>query len=165
MAAIANYKAEDIVYIDESGIDSYLYYSWGYSLRGSKVYGDISGKKHDRESFIAGKVGKKIIAPMCFKGTCNTEVFNEWVSQCLVPELRFGQVVILDNATFHKSARTRNLIEDIGCKLLFLPPYSPDLNPIEKYWAHLKAKIKPIITNFNNLSDAIDYGFSMLFST
>ena len=165
MAHIASYKAEDLVFIDESGIDSYLYNPWGYGVRGHKVYGEVSGKRYDRESFIAGKNGKNIIAPMCFKGTCNTELFNAWIEQVLLPELKPGQVVILDNAAFHKSPKTKELIESAGCKLLFLPPYSPDLNPIETFWANLKAKIKSIIDNFNNLSQAIDYAFSTHYSS
>ncbi len=63
----------------------------------------------------------------------------------------------MDNATFHKSLKTRELIEAAGCFLIFLPPYSPDLNPIEKYWANLKAKIKSTIQNSKSLSDAIDH--------
>lgn len=165
MANISKYQKEDLIYIDESGIDTYLYYPWGYGLRGQKVFGEISGKRYDRESFIAGKSDKQIIAPMCFKGTCNTELFNAWVEQSLIPELRAGQVVILDNATFHKSKKTKELIEKAGCELLFLPPYSPDLNPIEKFWAHLKANIRSTITNFNNLSYAIEYAFNACSST
>jgi transposase len=165
LAEVSKYAKEELVYIDESGIDQYLQYPWGYGLRGDKVFGEISGKRFDRESFIAGKVGGKIIAPMCFKGTCNTELFNVWIEQVLTPELKPGQVVIMDNATFHKSHKTKELIESLGCRLLFLPPYSPDLNPIEKFWANFKAKIKSIIVNFNNLSDAIDYVFIAYSST
>lgn len=165
MEHIANYEPDNLVYIDESGIDSYLYYPWGYGLRGQQIYGEVSGKRYARESFIAGKNGNKIIAPMCFDGTCNTDVFNAWLTQVLLPVLKPGQVIILDNASFHKSAKTKNLIESAGCELLFLPPYSPDLNPIEKFWANFKAKIKAIINNFDKLSDAIDYAFGMPLST
>ena len=161
MANISKYTNEKLVYIDESGIDQYIYYPWGYGLRGQKVHGEISGKRYDRESFIAGKVGDSIIAPMCFKGTCNTELFNVWIEQFLIPELKVGQVVVMDNAAFHKSPKTRELIEAAGCFLIFLPPYSPDLNPIEKYWANLKARIKSTIVNFNSLANAVDHAFSL----
>ena len=164
MAEIANYAPEQLVYIDESGIDQYIHYPWGYGLRGQKVHGEISGKRYDRESFIAGKRGAEIIAPMCFKGTCNTELFNIWIEQVLIAELQPGQVVIMDNAAFHKSPQTRVLIESAGCILIYLPPYSPDLNPIEKYWANLKAKLKKIIHDFDNLSDALDHTFKTQFS-
>ena len=102
---------------------------------------------------------------MCFKGTCNTELFNTWLEKVLLPELQQGQVVIMDNATFYKSLQTKLLIEKAGCLLLFLPPYSTDLNPIKKYCANLKAKIKSTIFKFNSLSDAIDFAFFPLRST
>lgn len=165
MAEIYKFNKEELVYIDESGIDQYIYYPWGYGPRGQKVHGEVSGKRYDRESFIAGKVGNKIIAPMCFKGTCNTELFNIWIEQVLIHELKPGQVVIMDNAAFHKSPKTRELIEAAGCFLIFLPPYSPDLNPIEIYWANLKARIKTIISNSHTLSDAIDHAFNAYYST
>ena len=114
MELIANYEPDNLVYIDESGIDNYLYYPWGYGLRGQQIYGDVSGKRYARESFIAGNNGNKIIAPMCFDGTCNTDVFNAWLTQVLLPVLKPGQVIILDNASFHKSARTKDLIERVN---------------------------------------------------
>lgn len=160
MEHLRKYKAEELVYVDESGIDSYVYYPWGYGKRGQIVYGEVSGHRYDRESFIAGKSNGKIIAPMCFKGTCNTSVFNAWVEKVLLPELRPGQIVVLDNASFHKSLRTKELLESVGCNLLFLPPYSPDLNPIEKFWATLKAKIRYSASHSYSLSNAINCAFN-----
>jgi len=164
LAELSRYSKDRLVYVDESGIDQYIYYPWGYSPRGQKVHGEICGKRYDRQSFIAGKNGRNIIAPMCFKGTCNTELFNAWIEQFLIPELKPGQVIVMDNAAFHKSPRTRQLIESAGCFLIYLPPYSPDLNPIEIFWANLKAKIKSTIANFNNLSQAIDHAFITQYS-
>ncbi len=86
-------------------------------------------------------------------------MFNFWVSNFLVPALVAGQIVIMDNTTFHQSELTKNLIEQANCKLVFLPAYSPHLNPIEKFWANLKNKIKKIISNFCTLADAVDYVF------
>jgi transposase len=125
--------------------------------------GEVSGKRYARESFVAALCGKTVLAPMCYQGTCDTALFNMWVKEFLVPTLRPGQVVILDNATFHKSEKTRKLIENAGCRLLFLPPYSPDLNPIETFWANLKAKIQSMIHTFSSLQQAVDHAFSMLF--
>jgi transposase len=68
----------------------------------------------------------------------DTEFFNAWVEQFFGPTLIPGQVVVMDNASFHKHRRTTELVAAAGCSLLYLPPYSPDLNPIEKFWAHLK---------------------------
>ena len=64
--------------------------------------------------------------------------FNSWVENFLVKELKTGQFVVMDKASFHKSQKTNELIEAAGCKVIFLPSYSPDLNPIEKFWANMK---------------------------
>jgi transposase len=93
---------------------------------------------------------------MCFQGTCNTDLFNTWLKKVLIPELKPGQVLILDNASFHKSEKSKKLIESAGYKFLFLPPYSPDLNPIEKCWANLKVKVRESLSQFTKFTDAID---------
>jgi transposase len=93
---------------------------------------------------------------MCFQGTCNTGLFNEWLKKMLIPNLTAGQVIILDNASFHKSEESKRLLEGVGCKLMFLPPYSPDLNPIEKCWANIKAKTRELLPKFLKLTDALD---------
>ena len=85
--------------------------------------------------------------------------FNYWLENCLLPTLGPGYTIVMDNAAFHKSEKTKILIEKARCNLLFLPPYSPDLNPIEKFWANLKAKIRKCIRRFPSLADAIDNAF------
>lgn len=87
-----------------------------------------------RNTMIAGWCDREILAPMTFQGSCNTALVEAWVEQYLVPELQPGQVVVMDNASFHKSGTIWELIEAAGYQLLFLPPYSPDLNKIEKFW-------------------------------
>lgn len=93
---------------------------------------------------------------MCFEGTCDTDLFNTWLKQVLIPNLIPGQVLILDNASFHKSIESRKLVEAAGCKILFLPPYSPDLNPIEKFWANMKAKVRELLPKAKSFSEALD---------
>ena len=99
------------------------------------------------------------IAPMVFNGSCNTNLFEAWVEKFLIKELKPGQFVVMDNASFHKSQKPKELIESVGCKVIFLPPYSPDLNPIEKFWANMKKWIKDEITHFANLYDALKQFF------
>jgi transposase len=99
---------------------------------------------------------------MCFQGTCNTELFNIWLEKVLIPELKPGKVLILDNASFHRSERSKKLISEAGCKVLFLPPYSPDLNPIEKYWANLKVKIRELLRKISNFTQAIDQAITTM---
>lgn len=93
---------------------------------------------------------------MCFEGTCDANLFNEWLKQMLIPNLIPGQVLILDNASFHKSTESQKLVEAAGCKILFLPPYSPDLNPIEKYWANMKRKVRELLKEVTTFTEALD---------
>ena len=114
---------------------------------------DISGKRFARESFIAGLIDNQVIAPFCYNDYCLTHrYFNFWLEHFLLPNLDSDYILITDNATFHKSRKPNNLSENARCKLIFLPPYSPDLNPIEKFWANLKNKIKKVITQFETFA-------------
>jgi transposase len=92
-------------------------------------------------------------------------MFESWLEQFLIKELKTGQYVVMDNAAFHRSQKTKELIESVGCKLVFLPPYSPDLNPIEKFWANMKRWIKNNIFHFDKLYDALVHLFSCANST
>lgn len=148
------------MFVDESGIDSYLHRQYGWSKKGRLVFGEIPGKRFARESFIAALSQSNIFAPLCFEGTCNAKLFEVWIEKLLAPQLIPGQVVILDNTTFHKSLRSKELIEQAGCKVLFLPPYSPDLNPIEKFWAWFKGKVRLTSHRFTTLSETIDWVFN-----
>lgn len=146
------------VFVDECGIEEEVERVYGRSLKGVRIYDDMSGKKtHNRMSVIAAYTQKKIIAPFLFKGYTNTDVFDTWVERCLVPVLEEGQTVILDNATFHKSSTTRHNIEAVGAKLLFLPPYSPDMNKIESQWAILKSRLRKAKYTHKCFLDNIDY--------
>lgn len=127
--------------------------------KGEILQGKKSGKHYERTNIIAGYVDREPIAPMVFNGTCDTELFNNWVEKFLIQELKLGQVVVMDNASFHKSQKTRELIESVGCRIIFLPPYSPDLNPIEKFWANMKRWIKDKIAKIGQLENALEIFF------
>jgi hypothetical protein len=145
--------------MDESGFSDSLQREYARARRGSLVISSIKGKKNKRTSVIAAYVSatKTLLAPYAFVGYTDTQRFNGWVETCLLPELRPGQTVVMDNAPFHKSQKTKNLIESVGCRLLYQPKYSPDLNPIEKVWGNLKRKYRKIIRRHNiNHYDAIN---------
>ncbi len=162
LSEISKIKSEDIVYIDESGIDHALHRLYARSPIGERVYGDVSGKFVARTTLIAGYVKGGFIAPLRFRGYTNTLVFNHWVKVCLVPDLKPGQVVVMDNASFHKSKRTTELIEAAGCRVMFLPPYSPDFNKIEPMWANLKQRIRNYYDNTKTFYENLDQNFKIL---
>lgn len=149
------------MYLDESGIENTLYREYARAPRGEQVISNVSGKKAQRIRVIAAYKKNKIKAPFRFEGYTDTCVFNSWVEKCLIAEHHPGDVVILDNASFHKSAKTKELIERAGCRVLFLPPYSPDLNPIEHIWAAIKTRIRELIPKCDSFSDAIDQAILM----
>lgn len=159
--SIKDIDPKSLVYIDESGIELTICKDRGWGKRGEPLHSKKSGKYYERTNIIAGLVDNKAIAPMVFNGSCNTELFNKWVEHFLIKELIPGQVVILDNAAFHKSQRTKELIESVGCRIIFLPPYSPDLNPIEKFWANMKKWIKDRISQFIQLHETIIQFFKL----
>jgi transposase len=144
--------------MDEMGINKPLYRQYGKSLKGIRVAETIAGKRSERTSIIAGYCNKQLIAPLIFTGYTDTTMILFWVEKILIPELLSGQVVIFDNATYHKSTQITTLIESKGCKVLYLPPYSPDLNKIEKYWANLKKKLRSIWTNEKDIIENIVEG-------
>lgn len=152
---------ERVVYVDESGIDSFIAREYARSVRGEIVLGEKAGKRFARESFVAGLKDGQSIAPFCYTGTMDAQLFNFWLSNFLVPAILPGDTVVMDNAAFHKSEETRRILQAARCELVFLPPYSPDLNPIEKFWANLKAKIRSTIDQFCSLAEAIDAAFQM----
>ena len=143
------------MYIDESGMEAGIIKDRGWGEKKELLAGRKSGKYYNRINIVAGYVQKKSTAPLVFNGSCDTKFFESWIEQFLIKELKSGQVVIMDNAAFHKSKRTRELIESVGCILTFLPPYSPNLNPIEKFWANMKRWIKNHLSTFNKLLDAL----------
>jgi transposase len=143
------------VYVDETGFDAPLIRPYGYSRKGHLITGEHTGKRFSRTSLIAGMKENKPVAPMEFKGYCNTDVVLSWVTEMLIPQLKPGDVVIWDNATFHKSKKLAEAFELGGIGLIFLPPYSPDLNPIEQFWAWLKAWIRALNEPFLHISLAL----------
>lgn len=132
----------DIVYLDEAGIDNDEVYARGWSEVGTRLYDSKPAKATQRLSIIAALNQDKIIAPLVFEGYTNTDVFIAYLEKVLVPVLRKKQIIIMDNAAFHKNSRIQQIIENADCSLIFLPAYSPDLNPIEHFWHSIKNKVR-----------------------
>jgi transposase len=147
--------ADALIYIDECGIDQYLYREYAYSRRGEKVVAKISGKKFKRTNIVAGICCGKWVAPLTYNGTTDSILFEYWFENCLLKEAKPGSIFILDNATFHRKSMLSALAELDGCRVLFLPPYSPELNPIENKWAWLKKKLRKILPDFESFDSAL----------
>lgn len=150
------------MYLDEAGVDNTEDYAYGYCPRSERFHALKLGHRMERVSMVAAWCERQVLAPMTFKGHCDTLLFEAWVEQFLVPTLQPGQTVVLDNASFHKSQRTQEMIEQARCRVLFLPPYSPDFNKIEKFWAQLKHHLRKSLNQFANLWDAVDDAFRKL---
>lgn len=111
---------------------------------------------------ISGWREGETIAPMMFKGYCNAELVCQWFEEFLLPELLPDQILVMDNASFHPETRIRELAKQANCEVIFLPPYSPDLNKIEKFWARLKNYVSKIMGEHETLWDAVAEAFRHL---
>ena len=143
------------MYVDESGFDSRENFrDKCYAMIGKIVIGKVPGKRPKRISLIAGYSNGKLVAPATFEGTCSKDLCLGWIDQILLKNLPPKQIIIMDNASIHKSKELRELIEKEGHFLLFLPPYSPDFNPIEKIFGVIKRLLKGASTG-TTLDDII----------
>ena len=141
------------MYVDESGMNDNDFCPYAYSAIGTRHYEAHPGHYTKRISMIGGLCNKNFMAHFMFEGHCNTTVFELYLEQVLVPKLKMGMVVVIDNASFHKSARIKNLIQSVGATLIYLPPYSPDLNPIEHYWHKIKTTIRKMMRDTKMVLD------------
>jgi transposase len=153
---IAQTLPENRVYIDESGMDNREDYGYGWNEKGKRFHDLKSGKRSLRVSIMSGLCQGKLIAPLTFEGACNRLVFEKWLEEQLLPILNPGQILILDNATFHKGEKIRELVESVGCELQYLPPYSPDLNKIENYWFPIKNRVRKSQGSIEDFRDRVD---------
>ena len=115
---------------------------YGRGPKGQRVQGAVPQGHWKTTTFVAALAMKGMTAPVVIDGAMTGDLFIAYVQQQLVPALRPGEVVIMDNLSSHKRTAVRQLIEAAGCRLVYLPPYSPDLNPIELAFAKLKALLR-----------------------
>ena len=133
---------EKIIYSDETGIDDNEVVITGWALRGERCHAQKKAERKTRYNITAALNLNSLFAPFLFEGYSNKMVYETYVEKVLVPSLKPGMVLVIDNASFHKSKKIIDLIEAANCRVMFLPPYSPDFNPIEHHWAAVKNAIK-----------------------
>ena len=131
-----------MVFVDETWVKTNMTRVRGWSPRGQPLFDKVPHGHWKTLTFLAGLRRTGVVAPLVLDGPINGLAFTAWVEQFLAPTLSTGDVVILDNLGSHKGAATRQAVRDAGAHLLFLPPYSPDLNPIEMMFAKLKALVR-----------------------
>jgi transposase len=139
---VAKLRLEDLVFVDESGITTAMTRRYGRAPAGERARGWVPGGHWTQLTILGGLSLEGLIACMSIQAATDLDVFRAFTREVLVPELRPGQVVILDNLSPHKAEEIRELIEEAGCQLLLLPPYSPDLMPIEQAWSKLKTLLR-----------------------
>jgi transposase len=119
----------------------------GWSQKGHRCYDEKKASSKTRICFINALNQGNLIAPFLFEGSCTREIFETYLKEVLIPALKPGQVLVIDNASFHKGGNIEKLVKNAQCTLLYLPPYSPDFNPIEHSWAAIKTHIYKILAH------------------
>lgn len=130
-----------LVFIDETGTSTNMARLRGRCRRGERLIGKVPHGHWKITTFVAGLRRDAITAPFVIDQPMNSTIFKAYLEQCLVPALKPGDIVIMDNLSSHKSEKVRQIIEAAEASLLYLPPYSPDFNPIEQAFSKLKAHL------------------------
>jgi transposase len=133
---------ERLVFIDETWASTNMTRTHGRSPRGERLRMAVPHGHWKTTTLVAGLGSGGVVAPWVLDGPINGDAFVTYVGKVLVPELKRGDIVIMDNLSSHKRPQVRALIQAAGARVLYLPPYSPDFNPIEKAFAKLKALLR-----------------------
>jgi len=124
----------------------------------------VSGKRLKRTNVVAGYCDGSILGEYCYFGSMNSKRFEDWFCEFLLPETYEGDVSVMDNASFHNKKRLREYARIYKVTIIFLPPYSPDYNPIEHVWANLKRFLRNTKQQFHSIHYAIYWYFAVGFS-
>ena len=148
------------------GVDNDIVPLYGWSESGKKSYAEKIAFKTSRLSLVSAYKynDKKMIDPFEYEGYTDQYLFSYWFEHMLCPKLSIGDCIILDNSPVHNKEDLSEIANDFGLNIVFLPAYSPDLNPIEKCWANFKKKLRKLIKKANSFKDAITIAFNETFS-
>jgi transposase len=155
--------AGTLVFVDESGSHTSMTPLYGWAPKNERAYG-VTPRNRGQNTTILGALSPQgVQAAMTLAGAADTIAFEVFIEQVLVPTLQPGQTVVMDNLSIHKGQTTRQLIENCGCTLLFLPAYSPDFSPIEQAWSKLKAHLRRVGARAKEaLQEAIADGLQLI---
>jgi transposase len=133
-----------LIFLDESGVTTEMTRLWGRIQGGGRVHDAVPAGRWRTLTLLGAISVSGWVATMTIEAPTDGDVFLAFLQQVLCPQLRRGQVVVMDNLSAHKVAGVRDLIQATGARLLYLPPYSPDFNPIEKCWAQVKQHLRAV---------------------
>jgi transposase len=135
-------ESTSLVFLDESGVSTNMARRYGWGPKGQRLVDAVPHGHWKTTTVVAGLKASGVIAPFVLDGPMTGEAFRAYVEQVLAPELVPGEVVVMDNLAVHKVQGVTEAIRAVGASVLYLPPYSPDLNPIEQFFAKLKALLR-----------------------
>lgn len=130
------------MFLDETGAKTNMTRAFGRAKKGERVKDYTPHGHWNTTTLVGAMTWESAIAPMVLDGPMDTEAFEVYLKQVLIPELPSDAIVVMDNLSAHKSAAVARLLEEAGAQLRYLPPYSPDLNPIEQLWSKVKSSLK-----------------------
>jgi transposase len=136
--------ASKLVFLDESGVNTDMTRRYGRSKNGLRVYDHTPLNTGKTTTILSSIRIDGSTVPVFLQGALNGELFKEYIEQHLAPTLHEGDIVVMDNLRCHKVSGIREAIEKVGAYVLYLPPYSPDLNPIEEMWSKVKAFLRKV---------------------
>jgi transposase len=139
---LAGLDVEKLIFLDESAVNTAMVRHYGRCPRGERLIDSAPAGLWQTSTLVAAICLDGVIAPMVIDGPLNGELFAQYVETSLVAELEPGNIVVMDNLPAHKNKRVAAAIEAAGCILVFLPPYSPDYNPIENMWSKAKTHLR-----------------------
>lgn len=145
----------DIVYVDECGVDKFMAREYGRAKIGKRVFLPKPGRKFKRINVVGALVNGKSAAIKLYDRSINSIFFLSWFKYELCPNLQENSIIVLDNASFHKKFEVEKIAQLYKCHVLWLPPYSPDKNKIEKLWANMKNWLRINALHFPTIQDAI----------
>lgn len=160
---VRDIKGKNLVFLDESGVNLALLRLFARASQGQRAYGKRPQKRGKNVSLISAISLQGILAQSSLMGGTDAVTFEAFISQKLVPKLWNGAYVIMDNCSIHKGETIRDLIESVGAKLVYLPTYSPEFNPIEHCWSKLKSILRQIgARTYRDLAIAIEFAFTQI---
>jgi len=133
---------ERLIFVEEMGTNTSLSPIYGWSKKGERAHCSVPRNRGKNTTVLSSMSVEGMGPSLAVEGATSALVFEAYVERVLAPTLRKGQVVVLDNLSAHKGERVKQLIEGRGCELLYLPPYSPDLNPIEEAFSKIKGLVR-----------------------